>query len=209
MDGRRVLLAVSGGIAAYKVPELVRGLRKAGHRVRCALTREAAALRRAARAPDASRARPCAPSSSTASRRARSTTSRSPTGRRLVVVAPATANLLAKLAGGPRRRPGQHAAPRDARAGARRARDEREHVAPPGHAGERGAPRRARRALRRARTPASSPAAGRARAAWPSPREIAGRARRSCFGPPDPRRRARARDGRRHARAASTRCARS
>lgn len=42
MDGRRVLLAVSGGIAAYKVPELVRGLRKAGYRVRCALTREAA-----------------------------------------------------------------------------------------------------------------------------------------------------------------------
>lgn len=42
MDGRRVLLAVSGGIAAYKVPELVRSLRRAGHRVRCALTREAA-----------------------------------------------------------------------------------------------------------------------------------------------------------------------
>ena len=42
MDGRRVLLAVSGGIAAYKVPELVRGSPQAGHRVRCALTREAA-----------------------------------------------------------------------------------------------------------------------------------------------------------------------
>jgi phosphopantothenoylcysteine decarboxylase/phosphopantothenate--cysteine ligase len=41
MEGRRVLLAVSGGIAAYKVPELVRGLRRAGHRVRCALTPEA------------------------------------------------------------------------------------------------------------------------------------------------------------------------
>lgn len=41
MDGRRVLLAVSGGIAAYKVPELVRSLRRAGHAVRCALTREA------------------------------------------------------------------------------------------------------------------------------------------------------------------------
>ena len=35
---RRVLVAVSGGIAAYKVPELVRGLRSAGHEVRCALT---------------------------------------------------------------------------------------------------------------------------------------------------------------------------
>jgi phosphopantothenoylcysteine decarboxylase/phosphopantothenate--cysteine ligase len=38
MDGRRVLLAVSGGIAAYKVPELVRALRRAGHAVRCVLT---------------------------------------------------------------------------------------------------------------------------------------------------------------------------
>src|SRR4030095_9988941 len=42
MDGRRILLAVAGGLDAYKVAELVRGLRRAGHRVRCALTREAA-----------------------------------------------------------------------------------------------------------------------------------------------------------------------
>lgn len=41
MEGRRVLLAVSGGIAAYKVPDLVRALRRAGHAVRCVLTREA------------------------------------------------------------------------------------------------------------------------------------------------------------------------
>ena len=34
----RVLLAVSGGIAAYKVPELVRALVKDGHSVRCTLT---------------------------------------------------------------------------------------------------------------------------------------------------------------------------
>ena len=39
---RRVLLAVSGGIAAYKVPDLVRALVKAGHAVRCALTPAAA-----------------------------------------------------------------------------------------------------------------------------------------------------------------------
>lgn len=42
MDPRRILLAISGGIAAYKAPELVRGLRRAGHDVRCALTPEAA-----------------------------------------------------------------------------------------------------------------------------------------------------------------------
>ncbi len=37
-EPRRILLAVSGGIAAYKIPELVRILRRAGHEVRCALT---------------------------------------------------------------------------------------------------------------------------------------------------------------------------
>jgi phosphopantothenoylcysteine decarboxylase/phosphopantothenate--cysteine ligase len=41
MEQPRVLLAVSGGIAAYKVPELVRALRRAGHAVRCLMTREA------------------------------------------------------------------------------------------------------------------------------------------------------------------------
>jgi phosphopantothenoylcysteine decarboxylase/phosphopantothenate--cysteine ligase len=42
MPDRRVLLAVSGGIAAYKTPELVRALRGAGHEVRVALTSGAA-----------------------------------------------------------------------------------------------------------------------------------------------------------------------
>jgi phosphopantothenoylcysteine decarboxylase / phosphopantothenate---cysteine ligase len=37
----RVLLGVSGGIAAYKAAELVRALRARGHEVRCALTRSA------------------------------------------------------------------------------------------------------------------------------------------------------------------------
>lgn len=38
MQGQRVLLVIGGGIAAYKAPELVRGLRKAGCSVRCLLT---------------------------------------------------------------------------------------------------------------------------------------------------------------------------
>jgi len=42
MDRSRILLAVSGGIAAYKVPELVRLLDAAGLGVRCALTAAAA-----------------------------------------------------------------------------------------------------------------------------------------------------------------------
>ena len=42
MHGRRIVLGVSGGIAAYKAPELVRLLVKAGAAVRCLMTRAAA-----------------------------------------------------------------------------------------------------------------------------------------------------------------------
>ncbi len=42
MTHRRVLLAISGGIAAYKIPDLVRLLRKEEHEVRCVLTASAA-----------------------------------------------------------------------------------------------------------------------------------------------------------------------
>ncbi|MDH3520987.1 MAG: bifunctional phosphopantothenoylcysteine decarboxylase/phosphopantothenate--cysteine ligase CoaBC [Myxococcales bacterium] len=38
MAQRRILVAVSGGIAAYKIPELVRMFVRAGHEVRCVLT---------------------------------------------------------------------------------------------------------------------------------------------------------------------------
>jgi phosphopantothenoylcysteine decarboxylase/phosphopantothenate--cysteine ligase len=41
MEQRRILIGVTGGIAAYKVPELVRVLRRAGHAVRCIATPEA------------------------------------------------------------------------------------------------------------------------------------------------------------------------
>ena len=41
MEPRRILLAVTGGIAAYKTPELVRVLRRRGHAVRCVLTENA------------------------------------------------------------------------------------------------------------------------------------------------------------------------
>src|ERR671916_1447216 len=38
MDGKRILLIVGGGIAAYKACELVRLIRRAGGGVRCVLT---------------------------------------------------------------------------------------------------------------------------------------------------------------------------
>lgn len=44
LSGRRVLLGVTGGIAAYKTPDLVRHLQKAGAEVRCLLTGNAARL---------------------------------------------------------------------------------------------------------------------------------------------------------------------
>ena len=40
-EPRRILVAVSAGIAAYKIPELVRALVQAGHEVRCVLTPDA------------------------------------------------------------------------------------------------------------------------------------------------------------------------
>jgi phosphopantothenoylcysteine decarboxylase/phosphopantothenate--cysteine ligase len=96
---RRVLVAVSGGIAAYKVPELVRALDRAGHAVRCVLTEAAAEF---------------------VSPLVLQTLTHEPVRSRLldpgeegrighidladwaeaVVVAPATANVLAKLAAG-------------------------------------------------------------------------------------------------------------
>lgn len=96
---RRILVAVSGGIAAYKVPELLRALDRRGHELRCILTEAASAfvsplvLQTLTRQPV--RTRLLDPGEE---------------GRighidladwaELVVVAPATANLLAKLAAG-------------------------------------------------------------------------------------------------------------
>ena len=38
LTGKRILLIISGGIAAYKSLELIRGLKKSGASVRCILT---------------------------------------------------------------------------------------------------------------------------------------------------------------------------
>jgi len=99
MEQRRILLAVTGGIAAYKAPELVRALVRSDCAVRCAMTRAAAAF---------------------VSPLALQTVSGHPVRRELfdaaeeggidhialadwaelVVVAPATAHVLARLAAG-------------------------------------------------------------------------------------------------------------
>ena len=41
LEGKHILVGISGGIAAYKIPELIRGLVKAGAEVRVATTRHA------------------------------------------------------------------------------------------------------------------------------------------------------------------------
>jgi phosphopantothenoylcysteine decarboxylase/phosphopantothenate--cysteine ligase len=99
MEQRRILLAVTGGIAAYKAPELVRALRRAGNTVRCAMTSNAVEFV----APLALQA---------VSGHAVRTQLFDPVEEGgidhialadwadLVVVAPATANILAKLANG-------------------------------------------------------------------------------------------------------------
>ena len=99
MERRRVLLAVSGGIAAYKIPELVRQLKGAGHQVRCVLTHAALEF--------------VSPLTlQTLSQQAVRTELFDPAEEgqidhialadwgEAVVVAPATANLLAKMAAG-------------------------------------------------------------------------------------------------------------
>lgn len=99
MPQRRVLVAVTGGIAAYKVPELVRALRRAGCAVRCAMTASAGQF-----------VAPLVLQTLSGESVRTDLFEREQEGQidhialadwaELVVVAPATANLLAKLASG-------------------------------------------------------------------------------------------------------------
>jgi len=99
MDGKRILLVISGGIAAYKTLDLIRRLRERGAVVRCILTEAASHF--------------VTPLSVAALSESRvyqdlfSLTDEAEMGHirltreaDLVVVAPATANILAKMAAG-------------------------------------------------------------------------------------------------------------
>ena len=99
MEPRRIVVVTSGGIAAYKVPELVRALRRAGHAVRCAMTESAAEF-----------VSPLVLQTLTGEPVRRDLFDPGEEGEidhialadwaELVIVAPATANLLAKMAHG-------------------------------------------------------------------------------------------------------------
>lgn len=99
LDGKRVLLVVSGGIAAYKTPELVRRLKEKGARVRCVLTAGGAefvtSLALAAVSED--KVYDTLFSLTDESEMGHIRLSREAD---VVLVAPATANILAKMAAG-------------------------------------------------------------------------------------------------------------
>ena len=99
LDGRRVLLIISGGIAAYKCPDLIRRLGERGARVRCVLTRSGARF--------VTPLSLAALSGDKVYEDLFSLTDENEMGHirlardaDLVLVAPATANLLARLAAG-------------------------------------------------------------------------------------------------------------
>ena len=177
MRGKRILLIVGGGIAAYKACELIRLIRKAGGSVRCVLTSGGAQFitaddaRRLVRA--AGPHQPVGPQG-----RGRDgpypAVARGRPGRRL----PGDGRSAGEDGGRHRRRSRHHPAARHRQEGARRAGDERADVA------ARGDPPQRRPAARRRRRPSSSPtrarwrAANMARAACPSPRRSSPRSRR-------------------------------
>jgi phosphopantothenoylcysteine decarboxylase/phosphopantothenate--cysteine ligase len=99
MDGRRVLVVVGGGIAAYKVPELVRALRRSGAAVRCALT-EAGAAFVSPLVLETLTGEPVRQRLTDPGEELRIGHIELADWAELVIVAPATANRLAKLAGG-------------------------------------------------------------------------------------------------------------
>lgn len=99
LKGKRLLLVISGGIAAYKALELIRRLRERGASVRCAMTKSAEEFVTALSVSSLSGEK--------VSTDLFSLTDEAEMGHielsrdaDLVVVAPATANILARMAGG-------------------------------------------------------------------------------------------------------------
>jgi phosphopantothenoylcysteine decarboxylase / phosphopantothenate---cysteine ligase len=97
--GKRILLIVGGGIAAYKACELVRGIRKAGGSVRCVLTAGGAQFLTPMTLAALSE-QPVHTSLWDLKDEAEMGHIRLSREADLVVVCPATADLLAKMAGG-------------------------------------------------------------------------------------------------------------
>lgn len=97
--GKKILLVISGGIAAYKCPDLVRRLRERGAQVRCAMT-EAAAQFVTPMALAALTEAPVTTDQFSLTDDFGMSHIRLSRESDLVLVAPATANLIAKMATG-------------------------------------------------------------------------------------------------------------
>ena len=165
-----IALGVTGGIGAYKAVEVARGLQKRGHDVAAIMTRSARQFVGEVTFEAITRRRGHHRPVRAAARTPTSSTSRWRPSIGLLLVAPATANIIGKFANGIADDFLTLALPGDARAGADGAGDEhatcssttavRRNLADAG---------RARRAVRRSRRRAISPAGGSARGASPSP----------------------------------------
>ena len=95
-DGMKVVVGITGGIAAYKTPELVRLLKKAGHEVRCAATEHALEFVTRVTLETVSGA----PLYSDLFASGRTEHISLKDWGEMLVVAPATANIIGKVAGG-------------------------------------------------------------------------------------------------------------
>ena len=99
MQGKRVLLIVGGGIAAYKTPELVRLIQRAGAEVTCVLTAAGEQFVTPLTLAALS-GRPCHQALFDLTRETEMGHIQLSRSADLVVVAPATADLMARMAGG-------------------------------------------------------------------------------------------------------------
>jgi phosphopantothenoylcysteine decarboxylase/phosphopantothenate--cysteine ligase len=99
MEQRRIVVAVTGGIAAYKVPDLIRILRRAGACVRCAMT-PAAQEFVSPLVLQTLTGQPVRTDLFDASQEGEIDHISLADWAELVILAPATANTLAKLSGG-------------------------------------------------------------------------------------------------------------
>ena len=95
----RILVGITGGIAAYKSPQLVRLLRKAGHEVQCVATRHALQFVTPLTLETVSGRRLYADLFADGNDHTTEHISLKDWGE-IMVVAPATANIIGKLAGG-------------------------------------------------------------------------------------------------------------
>ena len=160
----RILLGVTGGIAAYKSPDLVRRLIERGAEVQVVMTE---AAQRFVTPDDLSggiRAGPCASICGMKAAEAAMGHIELARWAQLVLIAPASADFIARLAGRPRRRSAGHALPRHRGADRARAGDEPRHVGQQGDAGQRRHPGIARRPHSRTRVGQSGLRRGRRRA---------------------------------------------